>query len=386
MSRVLFIVPPLAGHINPTVALGAELVSRGHQVAWAGHEGTLKTLLPVDAEVFPALDNSIEERRREAAARWLPMRGGAAGLKFLWEDVVIPLGHAMMQGTKAAIESFKPDLVVCDQQAIAGAVVARLAGVPWVTSATTSAELARPLAALPKVERWIVESLEQFQREAGITDPQDLRFSEVLVICYTVPELIGTDETFPDHYVFTGPALTPRPWEPGFPWAELDGSRKRVLVSLGTLNAEVGRRFFATALEAVAPHAQLVISAPANLVPDPPPGTIVRDRVPQLKLLSHMDAVVCHGGHNTVVEALAQGIPLVVAPIRDDQPIIAQQVASSGAGIRVRFSRLRTEELASAVTRVMGEPSYREAAGRIREAFRLAGGAPAAIDRIEKVT
>ncbi|MDV9201520.1 glycosyltransferase, partial [Streptomyces sp. Wh19] len=34
MSRFLFVVPPLVGHINPTVGVAAELVASGHAVAW----------------------------------------------------------------------------------------------------------------------------------------------------------------------------------------------------------------------------------------------------------------------------------------------------------------------------------------------------------------
>ena len=53
MSRILFVVPPLTGHINPTVAVGAELAARGHDVAWAGHQAALRSLLPEGARVFP---------------------------------------------------------------------------------------------------------------------------------------------------------------------------------------------------------------------------------------------------------------------------------------------------------------------------------------------
>lgn len=35
MSGFLFVVPPLVGHINPTVGVAAELAARGHRVAWA---------------------------------------------------------------------------------------------------------------------------------------------------------------------------------------------------------------------------------------------------------------------------------------------------------------------------------------------------------------
>jgi MGT family glycosyltransferase len=113
---------------------------------------------------------------------------------------------------------------------------------------------------------------------------------------------------------------------------------------------------------------------------------LVRPFVPQLELIARASAVVSHAGHNTVCEALAHGVPLVVAPIRDDQPIIAQQVADAGAGVRVRYGRVGVAELRSAIEAVIGDPSYREAAERVAASFRSAGGAAAAADRLEKLT
>ena len=254
---------------------------------------------------------------------------------------------------------------------------------PWVTSATTSAELARSLRDLPKVEEWIEQLLAGFQREAGITDPVELRFSDLLVLCFTTTELIGSEISFPDHYVFTGPAMTTRPPSPLFPWDRLDADRRRVLVSLGSLNAEVGKRFFGVASEALGDVAQLIMVAPDGMVDHPPAGSIVCEWLPQLDLLPHLDAVVSPAGHNTVVEALAFGLPQVVAPIRDDQPVVAQQIEAAGAAIRVRFGRLRSHELRHAVSTVLDDPSYRLAAERIQRSFVSAGGASAAAAHLD---
>ena len=38
MARFLFVVPPLTGHVNPTVPVGQILMNRGHSVAWVGYE------------------------------------------------------------------------------------------------------------------------------------------------------------------------------------------------------------------------------------------------------------------------------------------------------------------------------------------------------------
>jgi MGT family glycosyltransferase len=385
MSRMLFVVPPLTGHINPTVAVGAELEARGHDVAWAGHPGTLRPLLPAGARVFPAIDDALEGHLRDGRERWLNLRGAAA-LKFFWADFMMPLACVMLPGVEAAIASFAPDVVVADQQAPAGAVAALRAGTAWVTSATTPAELLRPLAAMPKVEDWISDQMTAFQLASGITDPVDLRFSDRLVLVFTTSALAGDTSGFGENYVFTGPALAKRPDRGSFPWEWLDPGRRHLLVSLGTINGPAGQRFFRVAVDALADlesELQVVMVGPP--AGGTPPHILFAEHVPQLALLGHMAAVVSHGGHNTVCESLAHGLPLVVTPIRDDQPIIAQQVADAGAGIRLRFGRLRAAELRAAVLAVLDDPCYREGACRIRDSFAAAGGATAAADHLERL-
>ncbi len=107
--------------------------------------------------------------------------------------------------------------------------------------------------------------------------------------------------------------------------------------------------------------------------------------MPQLDLLPHLDAVVSHAGHNTTCEALSFSLPMVVAPIRDDQPAVASQVVDCGAGIRVKFGRVSAAELRDAIVTVLDDPAYAAAAGRIRDSFAAAGGAEAAADRLEKL-
>lgn len=385
MSRYLFVVPPLTGHINPTVAVGAELAARGHQVAWAGHPATLEPLLPAGARVFPVVHEAFDAQMRAEREQPRPKRGPPA-MQFFWESFVIPLARAMLPGVADAVSSFAPDVVVADQQAVAGAIAARRAGAMWVTSASTPGELLGPLAGMPQAEEGVRSQMSAFQAACGISDPVNLRFSDRLVLVFSTAALIGETSRFGSQYVFTGPALAKRPDRGSFPWQWLDPARPHLLVSLGTLHGPEGPRFFGTVMEALAGlggELQAVLIAPP--VEGAPPHLLFAGRVPQLALLPHMSAVVCHGGHNTVSEAFAYGVPLVVTPIRDDQPIIAQQVAKAGAGIRLPFARLRAAELREAVRAVLGDPAYRTAACRVRDSFAAAGGAATAADHLEEL-
>ncbi|MEW2582398.1 glycosyltransferase [Streptomyces virginiae] len=387
---MLFTVPPLAGHVNPTVAVGAELASRGHEIAWTGPAGALTRLLPAQARVLPAGEEA-GGAYTELHERWRDLRGVGA-LRFLWEEALVPLARAMVPGVERAVRTFGPDVVVADQQALAGPLVARRLGVPWATSASTSAELTRPFADFPKVGEWVAGQIAGLCAEYGAGPERpgwDPRFSDRLVLVFSTPELVGTTGDFPPHHAYVGPAFGARPTPPDFPWQRLDPGRRRVLVSLGTLNREAGARFYDAVLgaaERLADEVQLVLVAPAALVGEVPDHVLLQESVPQPELLPHLDAVVCHAGHNTVCEALAHGLPLVVAPIRDDQPIVARQVVEAGAGIRVRFGRTRAEELRDALTSVLDDPGHRRAARRIQASFAAAGGAAAAADRLEKLT
>ncbi len=374
--RVLFVVPPLTGHVNPTVSVARALAARGHEVAWAGHPGTIKKLLPDGARILAMPEQVRKEHAEEVTEKARAVRGAAA-LKFLWEDFLVPLARSMLPALDAAVAEDRPDVIACDQQAVAGGLVARKRGIPWGTLATTSAGVTDPLAGLPQVKKWFEALIGGLEREAGL-EPQG-EMSPHLVIAFTTSALVPGE--FPRHYKLVGPSISDRPETTEFPWDRLAG-RPRVLVSVGTVNADAADRFYATVVAALGDQPiQVILVAPRPIAA--PPNVIVRTYVPQLKLLGHVDAVVCHGGHNTTCEALAHGLPLVIAPIKDDQPIVADQVVAARAGLRVKFGRVGPEELRAAVRRVLDEPSFRAAAERVRASFAAAGGAEAAAAALE---
>jgi UDP:flavonoid glycosyltransferase YjiC (YdhE family) len=393
MTRFLFVVPPLVGHVNPAVGVAAELAARGHTTAWAGVPELVGALAGPDAEVFPCA--VVPGAAPGEALQRPPDLRGPAALKFLWEDFLVPLAEAMAPRV-AAVDRFRPDVLVVDQQAVAGALIAERRGLPWATSATTSAEFTGALDGMPLVDAWISGLLADLRKRIG--DPEgtgDPRFSPHLVLAFTTPELTGAELTGPaaapgGPIRFVGPSIAARPAAASFPWHWLDPDRATVLVSLGTANTDAGAAFLTAcqeALRARSDRLQAVIVDPGGALgaPAPDPDVLVLPSVPQLQLLPRTAAVICHAGHNTVCESLWHGVPLVVAPIRDDQPVVAAQVAAAGAGVRVRFGRTGAARLGQAVDAVLDDPAHRSAAQRIGASFRWAGGAASAAAHLEQL-
>ncbi|WP_414507694.1 glycosyltransferase [Streptomyces sp. NEAU-L66] len=384
MSRFLFVVPPLVGHINPTVGVAAELARRGHEVAWAGRPQLVEPLVGGRATIFPCASRQLGD---PGLLRPDSLRGPTA-LKFLWERFFGPLAHDMAPGVQAAVEEFRPDILIADQQAVAGALVAERMGVPWATSATTSAGFTS-LEGMPKVEEWIAGLLHGLRQQIGAPDgTADPRLSDDLVLLFSTEALVGQDAPLGEQVRCVGPSISARPTGSDFPWKRLDPRRPKVLITLGTANTEVAPRFLAECAEAVRTRTdrlQAIVVDPSGTLPEIGDSVLVRRRVPQLPLLERVDAVVCHAGHNTVCETLWHGLPLVVAPIRDDQPAVAGQVTRAGAGVRVRFNRAGAAHINAALDAVLHDPDYRAAAQRVGRSFHEAGGATAAATHLEQL-
>jgi UDP:flavonoid glycosyltransferase YjiC (YdhE family) len=366
--RFLLVVPPLAGHVAPLRRVASVLSARGHSVAWCGPEPDLSTL--VSGRVFPTGDSTPF-----ALSLRPPGLRGFAALKYLWESYLVPLADAMVPGVAAAVSAFEPDVVVVDQQAMAGALVAARCGLPWATSASTSTELADPLGSLPKIASWVTELQAGLRARHGVL-LGDLRFSPHLVLAFTTRALAGECRlAVPVSYV--GPALPEASGE----WSLVD-DRPLVVVTLGTSNDSAGARFLAESVDALAglPGVQgLVVDPTGELVSE---SVLLARRIPQVAVFARASVVVCHGGHNTVCEALSAGVPLVVAPIRDDQSMLAQQVVTAAAGVRIRFDRAKAADIRKAIESA-GE--CRAGAGKIRDSFEAAGGAEEAATHLESL-
>ncbi|MBJ8348324.1 glycosyltransferase [Antrihabitans sp. YC2-6] len=393
MSRFMFVVPPLAAHVHPTSAVGLELLQRGHDVAWVGHQDQIASMLPAGVDIIDVGEDSphpagFSNWAESLEVRRMEMRGVVA-FRFLWEEFLVPLAASMVPGIEKAVSNFAPDVLAVDQHTVGGAVVARQHDLPWATMAIMSAELVDPLPG--KLQDWVRQQLDGLWRQfgdggVGVPLTADLRFSDRLVVAFTSEALVGSVDRFPDFYKFVGPSIAPRTGE--FPWEWLDPNREHVLLSLGTVSGPIGERFLDTAIEAVAElgdRLQLIVVAPPRTIQSNASHVLVRNWVPYLELLPHLDAIVCHAGHTTTCEALAHGVPLVMAPIRDDQPVVAWQVENAGAGLRVKFGRVRPPEVRDALLRVLDDASFREAARRIKESFTAAGGAAAAADHLERM-
>jgi UDP:flavonoid glycosyltransferase YjiC (YdhE family) len=109
---------------------------------------------------------------------------------------------------------------------------------------------------------------------------------------------------------------------------------------------------------------------------------VVAEHLPQVAALDACDVVVCHGGNNTVTEALTAGLPVLAAPFSTDQFAGAEDLRRSGFGDAIDPAAASTDQIAGRLTALLGGDTARRAAALGAE-LRGAPGAQLAAEIVE---
>jgi MGT family glycosyltransferase len=184
------------------------------------------------------------------------------------------------------------------------------------------------------------------------------------------------------HNLHTCVRSTDEPWTP----PEDPERRRLVYLSLGSLgSADLGLMQRLVELLADTPHRYIVSRGPRHDEYELADNMIGAEFLPQTSVLPHVDAVITHGGNNTVTECMWFGKPMLVLPIFWDQHDNAQRVHETGYGIRLATYALEHDDLAAAVDRLLTDGELRDRVRTAGERLRDQPGTEAAADLIERL-
>jgi UDP:flavonoid glycosyltransferase YjiC (YdhE family) len=159
-------------------------------------------------------------------------------------------------------------------------------------------------------------------------------------------------------------------------WAhELDGSRKVVLVTQGTVANHNFNLLVGPTLAALANEPDMLVLATTggrsiDAIPGPLPSNArVSNFLPFEWLLPKVDVLVTNGGYGSVNQAMSFGIPLVTAGMTEDKADVNARVAWSGVGLNLATNEPTQEALRAAVRTALDRPAYRMRASQMADEF-----------------
>jgi UDP:flavonoid glycosyltransferase YjiC (YdhE family) len=405
MSRFLITTMPATGHVMPMLPLARELSARDHELHWYTGAAYRDRVLSAGATHHPI--RSAEDFGGMTIPEAFPELVGLTGVKMVrkaFQRVFIDNAGGMLRDCQAILAEHPADAILSEPTFNAARWVHELGGPPWADVGISMLGLYSrdtapfgpgllpmrgPLGQLRHrlmnaVHRRVVfgsvtEHYERARAQAGL--PRlgvgyiDTLTSPYLYMQSTVPGFEYPRRDLPPQVHFIGPLLpeaAPGAQLPGW-WPELAEHRPVVLVTQGTLAADP-RQVLVPTIQALADEDVLVIAttgaspdqALAALGESAPANVRVERFLPYNELLPHVDVLVTSGGYGTVQQALAHGVPIVVAAATEEKPENAARIAWSRVGVRIRALSPAPDRVRSAVRRVLEQPIYRERAQAIR--------------------
>ncbi|MBP1932768.1 macrolide family glycosyltransferase [Ammoniphilus resinae] len=390
MARVLFINGGSEGHINPTIGVVQELISRGEEVVYFCIEAFRDRMEKTGATVRTFDGEKFVKAFISGGRNYLLER--VNGLLHT-ADIVIPSVLEQIKG-----EHF--DYIIYDSMFGCGRILAQILQLPAINSCTSFAqtevsfntmldqfsktiptEIVKPIS--DEFQSLTAKVKERYGVE--IHSPYEVFCNPApCTIVYTTREFQPHGEAFDQTYKFVGPSISSRSTKENFDLA-IKG-KDLIYISLGTVfNQAID--FYKLCFKAFKNTDHTVVMSIGEKTQQAdlgeiPKNFIVKNYVPQTEILQYTKLFITHGGMNSTHEGLYYGVPLILFPLSADQPIIAAQVAHIGAGIQLQMQNTTANQLRESVEYVLNQPSFRKAVAKMRESFQRSGGYRQAVDDI----
>jgi len=408
--KILIGSTPATGHLNPMLAITQILVAEGHEIAFMTGTAFRARVEASGVKFFP-LPEDADFDPNDVFSRFPELKTIPPGLEWFrvaCERIFVDAIPAQHQGLLQALRQFPADIILGDDMLFG--VLPMLLGPrsqrpPIALCGTSFLHWAREdggpnFLGLPPAkseeERGRYAALAR-DFDAAVDQPVSLRlnralktlgvgpiamplFHSVVALADAYMQLSVPSFEFPReippsvHFVGTPPIIPNQVSPPA--WAEdLDGSRKVVLVTQGTVANHNFNLLVAPTLAALADEPDILVVAtaggrPINAIPGKVPSNArIAPYLPFEWLLPHVDVLVTNGGYGSVNQAMSFGIPLVTAGLTEDKADVNARVAWSGVGINLETNEPTREAIRNAVRTVLDQPRYQLRATQIADEF-----------------
>lgn len=409
---LLVISPDYASHLLPLATLATAWRDAGERVVVATGPATDPIVrefglerhdLPLgrgsNARVIRAEDQPEEESDSLRGFFDATRRGMIPTLRYQAQERLTDLMWNPVDAgrrTLAAVEAVRPDVIIVDHLAFSARLALQTSGIPYadvVLGHPTALPIAGEVYGCPPF--WpsaFTPAADELAELRALCDEVSARFTAEWNRTARAldPSAPGTADAFAEHgdlVLYNYPAHLADGDGRALPPHAFLGSTRRVetvddeveawmsatpgfaYVSFGSflsVRGDVLRRVAQALARIGMPAAIATGSTRADELGPVPDGWLVRDYLPQVRLLSAARLAVTHGGNNSVTEAIGHGVPLLVLPFSTDQFAGAAAIERTGLGTALDPNSATIDDLAAALT-VVRELSGSPALARIAQ-------------------
>ena len=378
--RFLFTTTSGHGHFNPLVPLARALQAEGHEVAFAARDNVQSRVEAAGFIFFPVgsdrnLDPEYQAFKAQKSTLPLTLENELIGYTKLFCKIG---ARVMIPGVVEVGRNWQPDVIIRKSGEYGGLITAELLGLPHVVISFAAA--ARSILTF---EENAAGALDPIRQQWGLPpDPDLTALYRYLHLIYSPPSFstrdvveTGTAMPIPPTTHYIRPQIFDNADHDRLPdWVAKLPKQPTIYVTLGTETNKIPELYpsvLATIIDGLR-------DMPVNLIvtlgrdKDPaefgaqPDNVHIEPYIPQSLLLPYCDLMVMHGGSNSLLAAMDNGLPLVIVPLFADQFFNAYVTQSTQLGRVVGRDELTPVSIRAAVEDVLDNPVYRQSAHRLQ--------------------
>jgi MGT family glycosyltransferase len=408
--KIVIATTPAPGHVNPMLGIARILVAEGHEViAFTG--SAFQDRIKATGAAFRPIPASADQDVVDPFSKYPELKETPPGLELVrltLERLFVDHIPAQHKGLQQVLREIPADIVIGDDFfcgllpmllgprskrppiALFGTSILhwhREDGAPnflGLPPATTQAQREEYAAIAQEYDRIVnqplARRLNRCLEDMGLGSLSTPLFESVVELANAYMQLTVPSFEFPRpfppsvHFIGALPIIPNQAQLP--PWAdELDGRRKVVLVTQGTVANHDFGLLVAPTLAALANEPDLLVvvtsgGRPVEAIPGPIPANArLASYLPFEWILPKTDVFVTNGGYGSVNQAMSFGVPLVTAGLTEDKADVNARIGWSGVGINLATNAPTPQVLRDAVRTVLDVRSYRARASLLAREF-----------------
>jgi MGT family glycosyltransferase len=408
--KIVIATTPAPGHVNPMLGIARILMAEGHEVMAVTGSAFQERVKSIGA-MFRPIPASADQDVVDPFSKYPELKETPPGLELLRliiERLFVDHIPAQHQCLQQVLRDFPADILIGDDFfcgllpmllaprskrppiALFGTSILhwhREDGAPnflGLPPATTQAQREEYAIVAQEyddiVNQPVARRVNGFLDATGIGQLSTSLFESIVGLADAYMQLTVPSFEFPrmlpPSVQFIGalpiiPNQAPLP-----PWAdELDGGKKVVLVTQGTVANHDFGLLVAPTLAALANEADVLVvvtagGRPPEAIPGPlPTNARLASYLPFEWILPKTDLLVTNGGYGSVNQAMSFGVPLVTAGLTEDKADVNARVGWSGVGINLGTNAPTPQLLRGAVRTALDTQRYRARASFMAREF-----------------
>lgn len=412
--HILIVTVGSHGDIHPFLAIGAELVKRGHRVTMVTNSYYAGQVEEAGCALVPLgerFDLSELAKNPQMMAKW-------TGSVNIFKELIIPNAPAIVQAVEGVHKRDAVDVVLTHHIALGAAWACERIGVPHVVGCLSPvawnnrldpcvlmplpmvfSDMIRPITT--KWARWgtglaFDGMLNKAREEVGLPRRKYIYMNDTLGGVANLGlwsrHFRGPLPGDPHQGVVCGFCVWDQDHERQVRSEEVERFLKDgpepIVFTLGTSAVHVAGDFYRAAAEAcrqLGRRGLLLVGKDGKLPPGAPGGVKAFSYAPHSQVMPRGCAVVHHGGVGTTAQGLRAGRPTVIVPFAHDQFDNAARCERLGVSRTLGRGKVSAENLARVLKGLLADEIAVRGAAEIGRRMREESGATAAADVMEKV-